>query len=38
MNTQTSNKGGFANNLAAQMGVLVIAVAILMFIAWHYLW
>jgi hypothetical protein len=37
MTTQT-NKGGFANNLAAQMAVLAVAVAILLVIAWRYVW
>jgi hypothetical protein len=35
MNTQTT-KGGFANNLTAQMAVLVVAIAILLLLAWRY--
>ena len=35
MTTQT-HKGGFANNLMAQMAVLAIAMAILLVIAWRY--
>ena len=38
MTTQTNTKGGFANNLPAQMAVLAIAVAILLVIAWRYVW
>jgi hypothetical protein len=38
MNTQTQNKGGFANNLTAQIGLLAVAVAALIMIAWHYMW
>jgi hypothetical protein len=38
MNTQTQNKGGFANNLAAQLGLLAVAVAVLVIIAWQYMW
>ena len=29
---------GFANNLAAQLGVLVLAVAIVIALAWQYVW
>ena len=38
MNTQTQNKGGFANNLAAQLSLLAVAVAVLVIIAWQYMW
>jgi hypothetical protein len=38
MNTQTGNKGGFANNLSAQLGVLAIAVVVLLILAWRYMW
>ena len=36
MTTQTNTKGGFANNLMAQMAVLAIAVAIVTAVAWRY--
>jgi len=36
MSTQT--KGGFANNLTLQMVTLVVGIAILLFLAWRYLW
>ena len=35
---QTGNKGGFANNLTAQLGLLAIAIAVLLFVAWRYVW
>jgi len=36
---QSENKGrGLANNLTAQMGLLAVAVAVLLLIAWHYIW
>jgi hypothetical protein len=38
MNTQTEHKGGFANNFAAQMSLLAVAVAVLIVIAWQYMW
>jgi hypothetical protein len=38
METQTSKKGGFANNLWAQLTALVIVVAILVVIAAAYIW
>ena len=38
MNTQISNKGGLANNLAAQLGLLAVAVVVLIVIAARYLW
>ena len=38
MDAQSSNKGGFANNLPAQLGLLAVAVAILLVIAWYYMW
>ena len=39
MLTQTENKGhGFANNMAAQMTVLLVVVAVLIGVAAVYLW
>jgi hypothetical protein len=38
MTTQTHTKGGFANNLMAQLAVLAIAAAIVLMIAWRYVW
>ena len=38
MNTQTQNKTGLANNLALQMGLLIVAAIIVLAIAWKYLW
>lgn len=39
MNMQSEHKGrGLSNNLAAQMGLLVVAVVILLLIAWYYVW
>jgi hypothetical protein len=38
INTQFEKKGGFANNLPAQLGLLAIAVGVLLIIAWHYMW
>jgi hypothetical protein len=38
MSTQTDNKGGFANNLTAQLGLLAIAVVVLLLIAARYMW
>jgi hypothetical protein len=38
MNTQTGNKGGLANNLTAQLGLLAIAVVVLCIVAWLYMW
>ena len=38
MNTQTSNKGGFANNFWAQIAALVIVIAILILLAAKYIW
>ena len=38
MNTQIQNKGGFANNLTAQLSLLAVAVAVLIIIAWQYMW
>ena len=34
----TDQKPGFANNLSLQMTALVIVVAVLLVIAWKYLW
>ena len=36
MTTQTNTKGGFANSLTAQMAALAIVVAIVLVIAWRY--
>ena len=38
MNTQIGNKGGFANNLTAQLGLLAIAVVVMLIIASRYMW
>ncbi len=38
MSMQSTNKGGFANNLPAQLGLLTIMVVILVVVAWAYLW
>jgi hypothetical protein len=38
MDVQASNKGGFANNLPLQMGLLVIAAVIVIALAWKFLW
>lgn len=38
MNTQTQNKSGLANNLALQLGLLIVAAIIIIAIAWKYLW
>jgi hypothetical protein len=39
MSMQSDNKGrGLSNNLAAQMGLLAVAVVILLLIAAHYIW
>ena len=38
MNTQTQNKTGLANNLALQMGLLIVAAIFVIAIAWKYLW
>jgi hypothetical protein len=36
---QSEHKGrGLSNNLAAQMGLLVVAVVVLLLIAWYYVW
>ncbi len=37
MDAQTS-KGGFANNLPAQLAVLAVAVIIVLALAWRYMW
>ena len=34
----THIKGGFANSLMAQMVALVIVVAIILIVAWRYIW
>ena len=39
MTMQSENKGhGLANNMAAQMALLAVAVAVLIVIAWFYIW
>ncbi len=38
MAAKSESKGGLANNLAAQLGLLAIAVVILIAIAWKYMW
>jgi hypothetical protein len=38
MNAQTQNKGGFANNLAAQLSLLAVAVAVIVIFGWRYMW
>ncbi len=38
MDTQTHNKSGFPNNLTAQLAILVVAVVVLLAVAWKYLW
>ena len=38
MNTQTQNKSGLANNLALQLGLLIVAAIIVIAIGWKYLW
>jgi len=39
MSMQSDNKGrGLSNNLAAQLGLLAVAVVILLMIAAHYIW
>ena len=39
MTSQTEIKGsGFGNNLLAQLGVLMLAVAIMIALAWQYVW
>jgi len=38
MDTQTSNRGGFANNLPLQMGLLLVAAVIVVALAWKFLW
>ena len=39
MSMQSDNKGrGLSNNLAAQLGLLAVAVVILLLIAAHYIW
>ena len=38
MTTQVGNKGGFANNLPAQLGLLAVAVVVLLILAWRYMW
>jgi hypothetical protein len=34
----TGNKGGLANNLTAQLGLLAVAVVVLLIIAARYMW
>jgi hypothetical protein len=36
MTIQTNTKGGFANNLMVQMAALAIVVAIVLVVAWRY--
>ena len=38
MNTQTQNKGSFANNLTAQLALLAVGVVVLLIIASRYMW
>jgi len=38
MDAQTDHKGGFANNLPLQMGLLIVAAVIVIAIAWKFLW
>jgi len=38
MDTQTGNRGGFANSLPLQMGLLLVAAVIVVALAWKFLW
>jgi len=38
MSMQTQNRGGFANNLPLQMGLLVVLAIIVIGLAWKFLW
>jgi hypothetical protein len=38
MNTQTSNKAGFTNNLWVQMAALVIVTVVIIALAAKYIW
>jgi hypothetical protein len=38
MNAPTDRKGGFANNLPLQLTLLVVAVVVVLALAWKYVW
>ena len=38
VDAQTDNKSGLANNLALQMGLLLVAAVVIVAVAWKFLW
>jgi hypothetical protein len=38
MNAPTDRRGGFANNFPLQLTLLVVATAVILALAWKYVW